>query len=162
MLVDAIVRPPRTTYDLEDLGPVDFEFCTRHFHRSDFTFTDSRGYKIQASHWEPIESERSDTTLPCVIFLHGNSSSRLGAIPQLSTVLSLGITLCGLDFAGSGLSEYDYVTLGYYEQDDVNCLIKYLREKRRVDQIVLWGRSMGASTCFLCAAVDPSISAIVY
>jgi hypothetical protein len=34
-------------------------------------------------------------------------------------VLSVGATMFALDFAGSGQSEGDWVTLGEYEKDDV-------------------------------------------
>lgn len=51
--------------------------------------------------------------------MHGNSSARVEAIPQLSLALSLGATLVAFDFAGSGLSGGEYVSLGYYERDDV-------------------------------------------
>lgn len=64
MLVNAIIRPPRAEYEIEELGPVDFDFCNKHFHRTDFEFRNKRGYKIVASHWEPIDSERVDDTLP--------------------------------------------------------------------------------------------------
>lgn len=60
--------------------------------------------------------------------MHGNSSARVEAIPQLSLALSLGATLVAFDFAGSGLSEGEYVSLGYYERDDV----KVRHERRKV------------------------------
>ena len=53
--------------------------------------------------------------LPCMIYMHGNASCRLEALPQLSLCLSLGVTLCALDFAGSGLSDGEYVSLGCFE-----------------------------------------------
>lgn len=51
--------------------------------------------------------------------MHGNSSARLEALPQLTLALSLGATLVAFDFSGSGLSGGEYVSLGYYEKDDV-------------------------------------------
>jgi hypothetical protein len=38
-----------------------------------------------------------------MIYMHGNSSARVEALPQLSLCLSLGITLVAMDFAGSGM-----------------------------------------------------------
>lgn len=51
------------------------------------------------------------------------------------------------DFAGSGISEGEYVSLGYYEKDDVACVVKHLRESGLVSTIGMWGRSMGACGC---------------
>lgn len=51
--------------------------------------------------------------------MHGNSSARVEALPQLSLALSLGATLVAFDFAGSGRSGGEYVSLGYYERDDL-------------------------------------------
>lgn len=41
------------------------------------------------------------------------------ALPQLSLALTLGATLVAFDFAGSGRSGGEYVSLGYYERDDL-------------------------------------------
>jgi len=66
-----------------------------------------------------------------------------------------------LDFAGSGLSDGEYLSLGYYERDDLAVAIDHLRESNRVTCIGLWGRSMGASTALLHADRDPSIAGLV-
>lgn len=57
--------------------------------------------------------------------MHGNSSARLEAVPQLSLALSLGATMVAFDFAGSGRSGGDYVSLGYYERDDLKVVGMY-------------------------------------
>ena len=36
--------------------------------------------RLECSHFEPIPSERVDERLPCVIYLHGNCSSRLEVV----------------------------------------------------------------------------------
>lgn len=53
------------------------------------------------------------------MYMHGNSSARVEALPQLSLALTLGATLVAFDFAGSGKSEGEHVSLGYYERDDL-------------------------------------------
>lgn len=53
------------------------------------------------------------------MYMHGNSSARVEALPQLSLALSLGATLVSFDFAGSGKSGGEHVSLGYYERDDL-------------------------------------------
>ena len=44
---------------------------------------------------------------------------RVEALPQLSLALTLGATLVAFDFAGSGKSGGEHVSLGYYERDDL-------------------------------------------
>ena len=51
------------------------------------------------------------------------------------------------DFAGSGLSDGRYISLGYHEVDDVATVLKFLQRNLHENlKIVLWGRSMGAVT----------------
>lgn len=107
----------------------------------------------------PTEQRRG--SLPCIVYMHGNSSARMEALPQLSLCLSLGITMVALDFAGSGHSEGDFVSLGYYEKDDLKAVIEYLRASGRVSRIALWGRSMGAVTALMHGERDPSLAAMV-
>jgi len=65
------------------------------------------------------------------------------------------------DFAGCGLSEGEFISLGWWERDDVALVVEHLRKERRVSTIALWGRSMGAVTALLHADRDPSIAGIV-
>ena len=99
--------------------------------------------------------------MPCVIYLHGNSSSRLEAFEAVDSLLSTSITVFCFDFAGCGLSEGEYVSLGWYERDDLQDVITYLREERRVSTIGLWGRSMGAVTALLHGDRDPCIAGMI-
>lgn len=46
------------------------------------------------------------------------------ALPQLSLALTLGATLVAFDFAGSGKSGGEHVSLGYYERDDLKVLLQ--------------------------------------
>jgi len=76
----AVIRPPRHAYRLEDLGPLDFVIDNIRVQRTDLELTNQFGHKIQCSHYEPHESVRGWKELPCVIYMHGNSSSRLEAL----------------------------------------------------------------------------------
>lgn len=59
------------------------------------------------------------------------------------------------------MSEGDYVSLGYYEKQDVKAIVEYLWETKRVSRIGLWGRSMGAATSIMYTSMDTSIAGIV-
>ena len=53
------------------------------------------------------------------------------------------------DFSGCGNAEGDYITLGWYEWEDLAQVITYLLKKQEVTNIGLWGRSMGAVTSLM-------------
>jgi pimeloyl-ACP methyl ester carboxylesterase len=93
--------------------------------------------------------------------MHGNSSARVEALPQLSLVLSLGATMLAFDFTGSGQSEGDYVSLGYFEREDLKIVVEHLRGSGRTSTVALWGRSMGAATSLMHGDRDPSIAAMI-
>ncbi|KAH7420809.1 hypothetical protein KP509_13G024000 [Ceratopteris richardii] len=99
--------------------------------------------------------------LPCVIYCHGNSGCRADASEAAVILLPSNITVFSLDFSGSGLSEGEYVTLGWNEKDDLKAVVEHLRTDKRVSCIGLWGRSMGAVTSLMYGAEDPSIAGMV-
>jgi pimeloyl-ACP methyl ester carboxylesterase len=146
---------------MHQLGPTTFFFAGKHFQRIDFELINPRNMKIHCSLWEPTTEDRPCPTMPCVIYMHGNSSSRLESLSALSMVLAMGASLLAFDFSGSGLSDGDYVSLGAYEKDDLDKVVAYLRESGKVSTIALWGRSMGASTALLHGDRDPSIAGMV-
>ena len=257
-LVHAIIRPPRSSYPKEALGPESFRFCNAQVKRKDFDVKNKRGMSIKCSLWScsewslgediavggagsnerPDLVERADSTSCClsgrvvlddwdeskergkmylhvdeeensisisdescdgnapklsqptstqstyksscsspstasntnqsnnarkpmVIYLHGNSSSRLEVIPQLGHLLSLGLSVLSFDFCGSGHSEGEYVSLGYYEREDLDSVISFLRKSEQVSSLALWGRSMGAATALMYASRDPTISCMI-
>jgi hypothetical protein len=53
--------------------------------------------------------------MPCVIYLHGNCSSRLEGQQAANVLLPMGMTVFTFDFSGCGRSEGDWVTLGFKE-----------------------------------------------
>lgn len=160
-LVNAIIRPPRAQYEIDDLGPKRFRLGQRQFQRTEVQVKNYDGMILECSWWEPIETQRLARALPCVVYMHGNSSCRLEALELLPLVLQVGCTMLAFDFAGCGLSEGDYITLGYHEKDDCSAVIEFLRKSGKVSTLGLWGRSMGAATALLHGHRDPSIAAMV-
>mmetsp|Transcript_116990 Transcript_116990/g.239378 ORF Transcript_116990/g.239378 Transcript_116990/m.239378 type:complete len:564 (+) Transcript_116990:196-1887(+) len=158
-LVNAIIRPPRADYKMEALGPPAFTFCGKRFTRTDFILKTKRGFNLECSHWEPVE--RITDKIPIVIYMHGNSSARVEVLPQLSYLLSMGVAVFSFDFAGSGKSDGEYVSLGYYEREDLSCVVAHLRATNVVSTIALWGRSMGAATSLMFGSRDPSIACMI-
>ena len=120
-----------------------------------------RGHFLECSHFEPYDEERVADSLPVVIYLHGNCSSRLEALACVPILLPANITLFTMDLSGSGLSEGEFISLGWYERDDVELVVEFLRASQRASTIGLWGRSMGAVTSLLHGDRDPSIGGMV-
>ena len=70
-------------------------------------------------------------------------------LSHASTVLPLGVDLFAFDFSGCGNSEGDWVTLGWKEKEDLHSVLQYLESEGKTSKVILWGRSMGASTVLL-------------
>ena len=157
----AVIRPSRDEYKEEDLGPEKFKINHKYYKRTDFSITNKRGLKLVCSFWEPFDEEREYTRLPCVIYLHGNSSSRCEAVAEIKYLLPLNITVFAFDFSGCGKSQGEYISLGWYEREDVESVIDYLRKTNKVSTIGLWGRSMGAVTAIMYGDRDPSVAGMV-
>uniref|UniRef100_A0A7S2Y0T7 Serine aminopeptidase S33 domain-containing protein n=1 Tax=Fibrocapsa japonica TaxID=94617 RepID=A0A7S2Y0T7_9STRA len=71
------------------------------------------------------------------------------------------MTMLSFDCTGSGRSDGDYVSLGFWEREDLKAVIDCLRATGRVSAVALWGRSMGAATSLLHGDRDPSIAAMI-
>ena len=95
--------------------------------------------------------------MPCVLYAHGATENKLEGLEQLELVLPLGINLCSFDFSGCGNSEGEYVTFGHKERDDLKSVIAYIVKHKRVSDVVLWGRSMGAVASIFYMAENPGI-----
>mmetsp|Transcript_81797 Transcript_81797/g.162318 ORF Transcript_81797/g.162318 Transcript_81797/m.162318 type:complete len:447 (+) Transcript_81797:95-1435(+) len=152
-----IIRPPRSEYTIRQLGPPHFRIGRSTFKRHDVQLGNARGHKLECSHFRPAD----DSKWPCVVYCHGNCSSRLECLDALQPLLEVGISVFTLDFSGSGQSEGEYISLGFHEQQDLRVVIDHLRSLDCVSSVGLWGRSMGASTTVLRASEDPTIAACV-
>jgi pimeloyl-ACP methyl ester carboxylesterase len=152
-LVNAIVRPPRCEYVVRDLGATSKGVGGGLFmNRRDFDVVNRKGMKLRCSMWKPSFVD-DPARLPCVVYLHGNSSARVDVVRTraLNALARVGCTVAAFDFAGSGHSEGDLVTLGYFEQHDVADVLAHLKESKLASHFTIWGRSMGAVAALLYA-----------
>lgn len=79
----------------------------------------------------------------------------------MEPLIGCGVNLCVFDFAGCGMSEGKYITMGMYESQDVVSLMNYIEYRfGRVDEFILWGRSMGAVTALMLAN-EPRITTYI-
>ena len=155
-----IIRPPRDEYEEELLGNFVFTYRDKQYQRKDYDLISSEGYIMKCSFIEPIDKYRPTFEMPVVLYLHGNSSSRLEGLNNLEVLLKNNINLFVIDFPGCGLSEGEYISLGYHEKNDVKIIVDFIENLPGVSKIGIWGRSMGAATTLLYTYKDPRISAI--
>lgn len=161
-----VIRPPRATYDTSQLGPVEFEIGANiRGQRRDVRLRTQRGLHLQCSHFIPRHDKKKGTKrewqkTPVVIYLHGNASSRLEAGSLVAKLLERNISLFCFDWAGCGLSDGEYISLGWHERDDLAAVIRHLRDSQFNGPIGLWGRSMGAVSALMHADRDPTLAAI--
>lgn len=135
-LVCAVIRPPRSRYTPEnDLGPVLLRLDSGVvMERSDFTLKNYQGHTLQCSKWIPAAGGALRTA---VVYLHGNSSCRVDATRTgvLETVGPMNAALVAFDFSGSGLSDGDFVTLGWHEHHDVGTVVRHLKEELGFEKV---------------------------
>ena len=155
-----IIRPPRDEYTESMLGHKLFRFNKKKYQRKDYEIMSTQGYMLKCSFIEPLKDYRPSIEMPVVLYLHGNSSSRLEGLNMAEVLLSRDINLFVMDFAGCGLSEGEYISLGYHESDDVGNIINFLEKLPGVGNIGLWGRSMGAATTMIYSHRDNRVKAI--
>ena len=156
----SIIRPPRDEYDIDQLGVNKFFHKGKTYIRHDYELINKRGQLIQCSFLEEDIETRESYLMPVVIYLHGNSSSRIEGFRNAPELLKNGINVVIFDFAGCGLSEGEYISLGWFEKDDVKLIIDFVEKLPGVYTIGLWGRSMGAATTMFYAHCDLRIKAI--
>jgi dipeptidyl aminopeptidase/acylaminoacyl peptidase len=161
VLWKAIIRPPRDEYLEEELGSPNFTIENKRYIRKDFELLNFQGYLLKVSMIEPDPKERPQDIMPCVIYLHANASSRIEGLHIRRFLLKRNINLCIFDFQGSGLSEGEYISLGYHEKHQVKNIVDFVEKYPGVGKIGLWGRSMGAATTLIYANMDKRIKAIV-
>mmetsp|Transcript_37503 Transcript_37503/g.104247 ORF Transcript_37503/g.104247 Transcript_37503/m.104247 type:complete len:417 (-) Transcript_37503:147-1397(-) len=161
-LWNLVIRPPRASYSTSQLGPTEFIVNGVRATRRDVNLRTARGTILACSHFVPRQDRRGKEfhNFPVIVYLHGNSSSRLEAGSLVSTLIAQGISLFCFDAAGCGLSEGDYVSLGWHERDDLAAVLSHLRQSPLCGPIGLWGRSMGAVTALLYVERDPALGAI--
>jgi predicted alpha/beta-fold hydrolase len=161
-LWEYIIRPPKYNYKEDALGAPSFVYRGKIYNRKDYNLMSSMGYIMKCSYIEPDITNRTKDEMPLVLYLHGNASSRIEGIHMIEELLKRDINIFLFDFPGCGLSEGDYISLGFHEKDDVGIIIDFIENIAGVGNIGIWGRSMGAATSLLYAHKDPRIKAICF
>jgi len=95
-----------------------------------------------------------------VVLCHGHNNARTQLLPLLRPLHEAGFHLLVFDSRCQGLSTGDACTYGLEEQGDVLAGAQWLRREAGVEQVGLFGISMGGASVLLAAAEDPTIAAV--
>ena len=76
--------------------------------------------------------------------------------------MKLNVALCTFDFCGCGNAEGEFVSMGYYEQQDLSYVIQYLKEKWNYVNFGFWGKGMGAVAALLYMRKSIDIKAAIF
>ncbi|KAG6612554.1 putative alpha/beta hydrolase [Phytophthora cinnamomi] len=101
------------------------------------------------SSWSSQQTATQVDVDPCIIYLHGMSSSRKECVYLHRKVLAAGFSLFAVDLSGSGLSGGDRVSFGYFEHDDLRTVVDYLYATGRASAVGVWGRDIGSAAALL-------------
>eukprot|EP01017_Pseudomicrothorax_dubius_P038092 TRINITY_DN5661_c0_g3_i1.p1 TRINITY_DN5661_c0_g3~~TRINITY_DN5661_c0_g3_i1.p1 ORF type:complete len:685 (+),score=103.60 TRINITY_DN5661_c0_g3_i1:88-2142(+) len=149
----------RLSFALIYIGETEMVIANVRVRRTDVKIRNKRGLRLECSLFEPCIRTQAES--PCVIYVHGNGGCRLDSLPLLPYLLPKNVCMFTFDFAGAGISEGEYISLGHHEKDDLDAAVDYLLSTKRISAIALWGRSLGASTSILFAQSSNYVSALV-
>lgn len=152
-----IIRPPQSKYDIDKLPLVVEVPNFGEVQRTSIPFSNEREQTMYGSLYKAPKPLND----ACVIYLHGNASNQLEGRFLVSLFCPIGISVFCFDFAGCGCSEGKYISLGYFEAQDLNIIIDMLESQFGFQQFILWGRSMGATVSILALESSDKIKAAV-
>ncbi|CCI48668.1 unnamed protein product [Albugo candida] len=156
--VESLISPPRPKYLTAQLGPnreeilhsSDSSHRNKCIVREDLRLRNTRNEWMECSFWTTNrESEDPIFEQPCIIYVHGISSSRLEALYIRHAVLGAGFSFFAFDCAGSGVSEGKYISFGYNEKNDLRTVVEYLYCVKSVPKVGIWGRCMGGASTLM-------------
>ncbi|EAY03426.1 Clan SC, family S9, unassigned serine peptidase [Trichomonas vaginalis G3] len=157
-LAKFVYRPPRSNYDPNSLTDAMQSLSGEYVARIPFELKNSRGLKIIGSIYMATKKISGN---PAVLYLHGNASSQREGAFLTRHYYDLGISVVCVDLSGSGMSEGETLGMGYTERDDVRCIINFIRQTYGIENVALFGRSMGAATAAWFACENTDISGII-
>jgi fermentation-respiration switch protein FrsA (DUF1100 family) len=96
-----------------------------------------------------------------LLFFHGNAGNISHRLDSIRQFLGLGLSVFIIDYRGYGQSGGKTTEKGIYR--DANAAWRYLREERSVEaaDIIIFGRSMGASAAAKLATKQQPLATIV-
>lgn len=163
-----LIQPERMQYFEGDLGGTVQHVDDQVYSRNDFAVKNRQGFTMHGTYFErgqtnfpknDISHSRSFTESPqkpaVLVYCHSQTGNRMEGYPLLSFCAANRIDLVLFDFAGCGLSEGQYVSLGWFEPEDLKLIIDHIKANFRPRDIFIWGRSMGAVAAIRFTVAHP-------
>ncbi len=145
------IRPPKFTSQItpEDLG----------FQYEEVSFTTADGVKLAGWLIPSVTLATEGKPAPTIILLHGYPADKGDILPIMS-FLQKKYNLLLFDFRYLGQSEGKYSTVGAKEVEDLRAAIQFLKT-RGVEEVGVWGFSLGGAVALMTAPNAPEIKAII-
>lgn len=106
-----------------------------------------------------IPNQQKNSKAKTIILLHGYPADKGNILPGLS-FLSKEYNLFLFDFRSLGQSDGRYSTMGAKETEDLLAAIRFLKS-RGIDEVGIWGFSVGGAVALMTAPHSPEIKAII-
>ncbi len=133
-------------------------FCEKEHNKLDkrqFQIHSKYGYKLNCK-WFDNNSNKT------VIIVHGYTVNNATSLRYFEMYYNKGFNVLLYDHRYHGDSGGSYTSMGYYEKDDLQEVIKWTKEQqKRTNYVVIHGESMGASTTLLYAALEDKVDLLV-
>lgn len=97
-----------------------------------------------------------------VVFLHGLFQNRSSGLDYLDIYQKLGYNMLIVDARAHGDSGGSVISWGYFEKDDVNAWLDWLKEKAPQGVVGIHGISMGAATALLHRSINEENRAVSF
>jgi len=99
----------------------------------------------------PIRYYQKDKDLPTMIICHGNAEDIGQEDPQMLANM-FNVNICLFDYAGYGLHSCKYAS-EYNCQQDVIAVYQHLKRVKKINNIIIYGRSLGSGISVYLASL---------
>ena len=146
-LSNVLLKPNKISYDPErDLFESESLVKGVPVLRHDFEILNDDKFNVVCHLLYPETVDKDPINLVC--FLHTRGGNALEGKFLVNAMLP-NVAVLLFNFAGSGLSEGEYVSLGMNETRDFKLILDEVKNTIPVGKVCLWGRSMGAVTSIM-------------
>lgn len=106
--------------------------------------------------------EKYNESKKYIILVHGYSANRHIHMPFTRVFLNEGFNILIVDQRNHGESEGEFPSYGYYERDDIDLWIDFLKNRVGNDVYIgLHGQSMSGATVLMCGARNSNVKFII-